>query len=82
MVNRDKRTHTLIVGHEVPSVVVWPLLLYRGLGWEMLRDTSYDKAKSESKLSIHSLPHLLPGERHFLLFPAPHGGAFVSFCTL
>ena len=32
------------VGHEVPGVVVWPLLLHRGLGWEMLGDISYDKA--------------------------------------
>ena len=32
------------VGHEVPGVVVWLLLLYRGLGWEMLGDISYDKA--------------------------------------
>ena len=32
------------VGHEVPGVVVWPLLLHRGLGWEMLGDITYDKA--------------------------------------
>ena len=32
------------VGHEVPGVVVWPLLLHRGLGWEMLGDIAYDKA--------------------------------------
>ena len=39
------------VGHEVPGVVVWPLMLHGGLGWEMLGDISYDKAtlKSESK---------------------------------
>ena len=39
------------VGHEIPGVVVWPLLLHWGLGWEMLRDISYDKAtlKSEGK---------------------------------
>ena len=38
-------------GHEVPGVVVWRLLLYWGLGWEMLGDISYDKAilKSEGK---------------------------------
>ena len=37
------------VGHEVPSVVVWPLLLHRGLGWEMLGDISYDKATLQSE---------------------------------
>ena len=43
------------VGHEVPGVVVWPLLLKWGLGWEMLGDISYHKAtlQSESKHSIH-----------------------------
>ena len=28
------------VVREVPGVVVWPLLLYCGLGWEMLGDIS------------------------------------------
>ena len=39
------------VVHEDPGVVIWPLLLYWGLGWEMLEDISYDKAtlKSEGK---------------------------------
>ena len=39
------------VGHEVPGVVVWPLLLHRGLGWEMLGDItcSYDKATLQSE---------------------------------
>ena len=35
-------------GHEVPGVVVWPLLLHRGLGWEMLRDIRFDKATPQS----------------------------------
>ena len=30
-------------GHEVPGVVVWPLLFKSGLGWEMLGDISYIK---------------------------------------
>ena len=44
------------VGHEVPCVVVRPLLLKWGLGWEMLGDISYHKAtlQSEGKHSIHS----------------------------
>ena len=37
------------VGHEVPGVVVWPLLLKRGLGWEMLGDISYHKATLQSE---------------------------------
>ena len=37
------------VGHEVPGVVVWPLLLHWGLGWEMLGDISYDKATLQSE---------------------------------
>ena len=36
------------VGHEVPGVVVWPLLLHWGLGWEMLGDISHDKATLQS----------------------------------
>ena len=38
-------------GHEVPGVVVWPLLLHLGLGWELFGDISYDKAtlKSDGK---------------------------------
>ena len=39
------------VRHEVPGVMVWPLLLYRGLGWEMPGNISYVEAtlKSEGK---------------------------------
>ena len=37
------------VGHEVPGLVVWPLLLKQGLGWKMLEDISYDKATLQSK---------------------------------
>ena len=37
------------VGREVPGVVVWPLLLYCGLGWEMLGDVSYDNAPLQSE---------------------------------
>ena len=42
-------------GHEVPGVVVWPLLLKWGLGWEMLGDVSYHEAtlQSDGKHSVH-----------------------------
>ena len=48
------------VGHEVPGVVIWPLLLKWGLRWEMLGDISYHKAtlQSEGKHSI-LLPQLM-----------------------
>ena len=48
----DVKESTLLskrVWHEVPGVVVWPLLLHRGLGWEMLGDISYDKASLQSE---------------------------------
>ena len=47
------------VGHEVPAVVVWPFLLKRGLGWEMLRDISYHKATLQSK-GRHSMHFISP----------------------
>ena len=37
------------VGHEIPGVVVWPLLLYCGLGWKMLGDIGYDEATLKSE---------------------------------
>ena len=37
------------VGHEVPGVVVWPLLLKWGLGLKMLGDISYHKATLQSE---------------------------------
>ena len=46
--------------HQVLGVVVWPLLLKWGLGWEMLGDISYHKAtlQSEGKQSIHIHIHI------------------------
>ena len=50
------------VGHEVPGVVVWPLLLKWGSGWELLGDISYHKAtlQSEGKHSIQYSEQIAP----------------------
>ena len=54
------------VGHEVPGVVVWPLLLKWGLGWEMLGDISYHKATLQSE-GKHSFTFTFTIScRHFL----------------
>ena len=59
------------VGHEVPGVVVWPLLLKWGLGWEMLGDISYHKAtlQSEGKHGIHSSPYPIKPYRSLPMSP-------------
>ena len=40
------------VGHEVPGVVVWPLLLKCGLGWEMLGDIATIKLLYNPRVNI------------------------------